>query len=236
MSTFLTASWENLIFANYKIDRKPFEKYLPTHTEFDTFEGNDYASIVGFLFKDVRIKGIKFPFHHTFEEINLRFYVRHKVGNEWRRGVVFVKEIVPKHIISLIANKLYDENYATMPTKHHWKQYENQQHIQYEWKHENWNQLSVLASKEGLQAKTGSEEEFITEHYWGYAQNKRKQTTEYQVNHQKWTIHKVVEYKLACDLSLLYGNEIANAMEKSPSSVFLANGSEVSIMSGRKID
>jgi uncharacterized protein YqjF (DUF2071 family) len=235
MSTFLTASWENLIFANYKIDRKPFEKFLPAHTEFDTFEGTDYSSIVGFLFKDVKIKGIKFPFHHTFEEVNLRFYVRHKVGNEWRRGVVFVKEIVPKHIISFIANTLYDENYDTMPTKHHWKMYDNQQHIQYEWKDKNWNQLSVLTEKQGHPTETGSEEEFITEHYWGYAQNKRKQTTEYRVEHPKWNIHKVVEYKLSCDLTELYGNDIANAMENTPSSIFLADGSEVSIMSGRRI-
>ena len=187
------------------------------------------------MFKDVRIKGIKFPFHHVFEEINLRFYVRHKEGNEWRRGVVFVKEIVPKHLISFVANTLYDENYATMPTRHQYIQYENQLHVQYEWKNKTWNHLSALVESEGYESKIGSEEEFITEHYWGYAQNKRKQTTEYQVNHPKWNIHKVVKYMLSCDLNLLYGDEIASAMAQAPSSVFLADGSEVSIMTGRKL-
>lgn len=56
----------------------------------------------------------------TFEEVNLRFYVVRKVGNELRRGVVFINETVPNKIVAWVANKLYKEHYIAIPTKHNW--------------------------------------------------------------------------------------------------------------------
>ena len=43
-------------------------------------------SVVGFMFADTRIRGIAIPFHRTFEEVNLRFYVKRSVdgGNGTR--------------------------------------------------------------------------------------------------------------------------------------------------------
>ena len=92
--TFLSAEWRNLLMANYEIDPAVLKKYLPCHTELDEFNGVHYVSLVGFLFTNTRLKGIAFPFHSTFEEVNLRFYVRYKEDNQWKRGVVFIKEIV----------------------------------------------------------------------------------------------------------------------------------------------
>jgi uncharacterized protein YqjF (DUF2071 family) len=44
--------------------------------------------MVGFVFKDTRVLGIKWPFHVNFEEVNLRFYVRHFDGKEWKGGCI----------------------------------------------------------------------------------------------------------------------------------------------------
>jgi uncharacterized protein YqjF (DUF2071 family) len=236
MGTFLTAEWRNLVMANYKIDPKALVSYLPAHTELDLFEGDSYVSLVGFLFQNTKIKSIGFPFHRTFEEINLRFYVRHKVDGQWRRGVVFVKEIVPKVIITLIANGLYDENYVTLPTQHVWQEKDDTLFVQYKWKYRTWNSIEVLAEKQNISPMEGSQEEFITEHYWGYAQNKRGFTTEYGVEHPKWRIHPVLDHKIACDFLALYGDLLANAMEPGPSSIFLAEGSKIKVMEGRRCD
>lgn len=235
MKTFLTAEWRNLVMANYKIDPVALRPYLPAHTELDLFQGDCYASLVGFLFLDTKVKGLGFPYHRTFEEINLRFYVRHKAAGEWRRGVVFVKEIVPRPIITFIANTLYDENYVTLPTKHAWMETATTLQVEYSWKLKEWNHVHVVAEKEKQALVVGSKEEFITEHYWGYAQNKKGFATEYAVQHPPWYIHPVRSYTIECDFVSLYGAGIAKAMEAVPSSVFLAEGSAIKVLEGKRV-
>src|SRR5688500_11199158 len=108
---FLEAEWRKLAMANYAVDKNLLTKYLPYKTEIDCWDNTCYVSLVGFMFLNTRVKGFKIPFHINFEEVNLRFYIRYKHKNEWRRGVVFIKEIVPKHALTLVANTVYGENY-----------------------------------------------------------------------------------------------------------------------------
>src|SRR5438046_10052700 len=101
---FLTAQWLNLLMANYELDPSLLKKYLPCHTELDDFNGAHYVSLVGFLFKDTKLYGIPIPFHRTFEEVNLRFYVRYKENNGWKRGVAYRKGLAPGRTLSLVAH------------------------------------------------------------------------------------------------------------------------------------
>ena len=94
-NVFFRAKWLNLIVVNYKIDPAILKPYALAFTELDCHNGVHYVSLVGFLFMDTKLKGVSVPFHRTFEEINLRFYVRQKENNKWKRGVVFLREIVP---------------------------------------------------------------------------------------------------------------------------------------------
>ena len=115
MGTFLTAEWRKLIMANYVVPEESLRPYLPAGTELDLYQGQPYVSLVGFLFQNTRLKSIPIPFHRTFEEINLRFYVQHTTSTgERRRGVVFIRELVPRLALSLVANTIYGENYATV--------------------------------------------------------------------------------------------------------------------------
>src|SRR5579875_2618177 len=116
-SPFLTAEWRHLIMAQYEVPAATLAPYLPSGVELDLFRGACYVSLVGFLFDRVRIKGIAIPFHTRFEEVNLRFYVR-RTGPDGasRRGVVFIREFVPRAAITLVANALYQEPYATLST------------------------------------------------------------------------------------------------------------------------
>ncbi len=222
--------------ANYIIDPALLQSYLPCYTELDTFNNDHYVSLVAFLFENVKLRGIAFPFHTNFEEVNLRFYVRYKEKNTWKRGVVFMKEIVPRPMISYIANTLYGENYATHPMRHQFAEKENELYVNYEWKVGNtWNHLNCIAEKFPGQVAEGSAEEFITEHYWGYTFINKQCTGVYEVVHPKWKIHHVKSYDIICSTKRLYGAAFEETLKNKPQSVFLAEGSPVQVMKGKKI-
>ena len=127
--SFLTAEWRKLAFANYAIDKELLTPYLPVGTELDLWNGTCYVSLIGFLFKNTKLLGFSIPFHANFEEVNLRFYVKYKDGENWKRGVVFIKEIVPKFALSAVANTIYNENYETMPMTHSWSETEDERAV-----------------------------------------------------------------------------------------------------------
>ncbi len=235
-TTFLNAKWSNLIMANYEVSPEILTKYLPYKTELDFWNNRCYVSLVGFMFLETKVLGIKFPFHTNFEEINLRFYVRYNDNGTWKRGVVFIKEIVPKFMITLVANSLYNENYATHPCKNKIQSIDNQHFVKYSWKNKGvWNHIELNADLVTIPILAGSEEEFITEHYWGYAKYSDKKTNEYQVQHPRWNIHQVKNYDIKCGFEELYGKEFAFLKDTKPTSVLLAEGSEVSVFKGKVI-
>ncbi len=233
-TTFLSAEWRQLIFANYELDKRVLEPLLPYGTELDSFNGVHYGSLVGFYFQRVKLFGkVAVPFHTEFEEFNLRFYVRRRSGAGWKRGVVFVKEIVPKWAIALVANTLYGEPYATYPMRHSWSADGAVQQIGYEWQvGTDWNHIRVSADRVGHPLVPDSEEAFITEHYWGYTKRGERRTDEYEVVHPPWLIHPVRDFTVRCDVATLYGPAFAPFFEQPPRSVFLADGSAVTIKSG----
>ena len=233
---FLTAEWRKLIMANYSVDPHILSKYLPPKTELDFWNGRCYVSLVGFMFKNVRVKGIKIPFHINFPEVNLRFYVRYKEDNEWKRGVVFISEIVPKPAIVFVANTIYKEHYSCLPMRYAWKKENNDVLVSYQWKkNKKWNTLGVKADEMAIAFVTGSEEEFITEHFWGYSVISAKQTAEYHVTHPKWVIYPVKEYTIDCDFGALYGDGFNHLADRKPDSVFMAEGSEITVFQKRVI-
>ena len=154
--------------ANYAIDPELL-KLFPFRQNWKQTVKGTCISLVGFMFVNTcGLLGIRIPFHTDFEEINLRFYVRFKENNTWKRGVVFIKEIVPKPALTFVANTVYKENYETLPTHHLWQQTKEQLTVEYQYVKQVWHSLKVIADPIPVEI-TGSEEEFITEHYWGYA-------------------------------------------------------------------
>ncbi|MGG9964594.1 YqjF family protein [Ferruginibacter sp. SUN106] len=235
-ATFLTAEWNNLIMANYITDPAILKKYVPDKTELDVYNGNVYVSLIGFMFQKTKILGVKIPFHVNFEEVNLRFYVRYNDNGQWKRGAVFIKEIVPKPAISIIANTLYHEKYSTMRMKHFFKQTADTINLGYHWKHKGkWNKLEATTATEPLPMQPGSEEEFIAEHYWGYSQYNTATTFEYNVQHPAWKVYPVKQYIIDCDFKTLYGDEFAFLQNTVPNSVFMAQGSAIAILKKRRL-
>lgn len=233
---FLTAEWNNLIMANYIIDPEVLLPYLPGKTEMDVFNGNVYVSLIGFMFANTRLLGYRIPFHVNFEEVNLRFYVRHCDQGVWKRGAVFIKEIVPKYAISIVANTLYNEQYSTMPMKHFRHETAAGINLGYHWKYKNkWNRIEATTERSTMPMQPGSETAFIAEHYWGYSKYNNKITFEYAVQHPSWEVYPVKDYIIDCDFIALYGNNFSMLQTAQPVSVFVAKGSAISILHKRNL-
>jgi len=235
-STFLTAEWKNLVMVNYVMNPALLQPYLPNRTELDVFEGKAYVSLVGFMFMNTRILGFTIPFHVNFEEVNLRFYVRYNDNGVWKRGTVFIKEIVPKPAISFVANTIYHEKYVTKKMKHTVKETDEDLDLGYYWKHNNkWNSIQAVVEKPALPMLPGSEEEFITEHYWGYSKYSDSTTYEYHVQHPAWQVFPVKNYMVDCDFGSLYGDGFSALDAASPASVLVAKGSAVRVLQKRNL-
>ena len=234
---FLSAEWRNLLMLNYEIDPEILRPYVPKGTELDSWNGRYYISLVAFMFENTKLLGVKIPFHVNFEEVNLRFYVRRKGPEGWRRGVVFVKELVPKWAIATVARLIYNENYVYMPMKHYITPANPQQadspSIRYQWRSGNrWHKVVAQAIGPARPLVANSEEQFITEHYWGYAKQRNDSTVEYQVMHPPWHVWQVNDYQFECDVAHLYGKTFAEALRPSPQSIFIADGSAVTVHKG----
>lgn len=236
MSTFLSAEWRKLILINYAIEEKHLLPYLPAGTQLDTYNGICYVSLVGFMFVNTKLKGIPVPFHQNFEEVNLRFYVKHKTKNgAERRGVVFIKEIVPKMMISFVANTLYGEHYETMDMDHSWNERDGLLEVEYKIEKDQWYSMKVIADTASEEIPVSCEAEFITEHYWGYTKLSDTETSEYEVWHPRWKVHPVKSYSCDFDFGKVYGSDFAFINDLKPFSVMLAEGSEIKVMEGGKL-
>ena len=234
---FLIAEWRKLVLVNYEVGPEVLEQYLPYGTELDFWQNKCYVSLVGFMFLNTKVKSVKVPGHINFEEVNLRFYVKRTDKNgELKRGVVFIKEIVPKPMITFIANKLFKEHYETMPMKHLWEEKEKNIIVKYLWyTADRENSVSVEAEKESKELSLTSKEYFITEHYWGYSKGKGNSSNEYEVKHPSWRVYPVIRASINVDFGLTYGENFTFLNDKQPSSVMLTEGSEISVGNKRII-
>lgn len=230
---FLTAEWRKLVMANFLIGPSILKKYIPYKTELDDWNGEHYVSIVGFMFLNTKVLGLSLPYHKDFDEVNLRFYVRYKENGEWKRGVTFIREIVPKKIVSAVANAIYSENYITLPMKREFVQNENNFEVKYNFGSQNF--LYAKAGNEKVALRKNSEEEFITEHFWGYTKCGAEKTSEYRVEHKRWDLYEIQNFEMNIDVKNIYGEEFVGTLSVKPHSVLLAEGSEIVVRKGRVI-
>jgi len=234
--SFLKAEWRKLAIVNYEIDPNLLNKYVPYGTELDLWVGKCYLSLIGFMFLNTRLLGIPIPFHRHFEEVNLRFYVRHFDNGEWKRGVVFIKEIVPKAALSFVANTIYKEHYETMKMSHSWEEKSDRLVVDYRWTRKKIaNVLRLETALKPVDMVPNSLTEFITEHYWGYSKAGKNKSVEYEVTHPKWQVYDVLDHHIDVDFEDVYGQEFGFLAQCDPSSVMLAEGSNITVENKRMI-
>ena len=233
---FLTAEWRDLAMLNYEIDPAVLKPLVPRGTELDAWDSRTLVSVVGFRFLDTRVRGVAIPGHRNFEEVNLRFYVRRPSDAGWRRGVVFVKEVVPRRAIAWVARQIYNENYFAVPMRHRVAASAPAGSAAYEWLHAGrWQGLRLDFAGSPYLPHEDSEEAFVTEHYWGYARQRDGGTVEYQVEHPRWPVLRATGATLDCDVASFYGPEFACFLRGAPSSAFMAAGSTVTVRRGVRL-
>ena len=230
MRPFLTANWRYLAVLNFVVDPEILAPLVPPGTEIDFENGETFLSVVGFLFLDTRLLGLPIPLHRDFEEVNLRFYVRKKSADTWRRGVVFVREFVPKRAIATIARTFYGEPYIALPMKHQIDHVDLKLSVEYSWRRgRKWESLKMSATGEPQAIPAGSHGEFITEHYWGYTCF-RGGCSEYRVEHPRWKIWNADRFEFSADVAALYGEQFVETLSVTPRSAFIADGSPIEVL------
>jgi uncharacterized protein len=232
--TFLTAEWINLVMLNYAVDPSILEPFVPRGTELDRHDGKTYVSLIGFEFNNTRVSGFSIPFHHSFEEVNLRFYVRRGL----KRGVVFISELVPKLAVAAIARYAFGEKYSCVPMSHrvHTRISDDVVEAEYFWGAGN-SRCFLRLETEGaafLPAE-GSLSQFITEHYWGYAAQRNGSSLEYEVQHPQWKVREAKIAEFSGDATRFYGTALGKVVMRQPDSAFLAEGSPVTVFKGTQV-
>lgn len=232
---FLTAAWRDLAILSWEVEPALLEPHVPAGTELDRHEERVLVSLVGFLFRDTRVGGIAIPGHRDFEEVNLRGYVRRREEGAWRRGVAFIREVVPRRAIAWTARLCYGEPYVALPMRHRHADDGAGRRLLYAFggpRHE--RRIELRTAEPVAETREGSLEAFIVEHYWGYTR-RRRGTGEYRVEHPPWRVAPAAEARLVGDVADLYGAALGAVLRRPPDHALLAEGSTVAVHRGTTI-
>jgi uncharacterized protein YqjF (DUF2071 family) len=212
----------------YALRPEVLQPRVPEELELDTIDGDAFASLVAFDFLDTRVKRISWPGFRNFPEINLRFYVREKESG--RRGVMFVRELVPSSVVAWIARTLYNEPYAATSMRSNVERSADGVTVDHHW---DWvgtpHHLRVQSAPATTVPATDSTEHFFKEHQWGYGSTRGGETIIYEVRHPHWAVHEVRDYTIDVDFAGLYGSEFDGLSSQDPVSVVHAVGSEIEV-------
>lgn len=235
---FLTAHWQHLALVTYAVPVGVLEPYLTADLEADaceqlqdetTSEPVAYVSLVAFDFMQTKVMGVKWPGFVNFPEVNLRAYVREK-GGEKRRGVTFVRELVPSRMVAWIARLTYNEPYAAAKMSSEVREEAGRLHVQHGWTLQGQSyRLDVEADAQPKPHVPDSVEQFFKEHRWGFGRDRRGGTLTYEVRHPVWRTFDIKAYTVDVDFAALYGEPWGFLSEATPVHVMLAEGSDVAV-------
>lgn len=219
---------------DYEVDPAVLRPLVPAGVSLDLLDGRALVTVVGFRFLRTRVLGLSIPGHRDFDEVNLRFYVRRDLpSGEVRRGVAFVRELVPRLAIALVARAVFNEPYRAVPMRH--------THLasgrrSYEWRTGGlWHGVSVTALGEPAVPRPGSEGAFVTQRHWGYTRQRDGRTIEYEVRHPLWRVWRAEDATLAADVAPLWGAAFVPALSRAPLGALVAEGSAVTVSAPRWI-
>ena len=216
---------------NYVVDPEVLAPHVPRGTELETHGGRHFISLVGFLFLDTRLFGLPAFFHRNFEEVNLRFYVRRRVGEESRAGVVFIRELVPLPLVSEVARLAYNESYRTVPMQHRLVETNGRlQSVEYQFgRPRDQCRLAVHVNGDAREVQAGSDEHFLSDRGWGYTRQRDGGTIEYRVEHPNWRVWSDARCELDGPLGEFYDAPFADILSGVTASASVSEGSAVAV-------
>ncbi len=223
---FMTTRWTDLCVFSYAMPPDLLEPHLPPGLELDTRDGQAFASLVAFRFRDTRVLGVPWPGYRDFPELNLRFYVRQGAD----RGVRFIREIIPLRFPAWVARLAYNESFVVAPVSEKVCDEGEVVQVQYRLK---WagqlHELAIVAGKPAHVPPPTSMARFFLEQRFGYGRDRRGRCTRFEVEHPPWKVHPIQSWRLDFDWGEVYGPEWKLLDGRKPCSVVLADGSEVRV-------
>ncbi len=223
---FLTARWSNLILANYATPRELLEPSLPGGLRLDERHGKTWCSIVAFDFLDTRVLGVPWPGFRNFPEMNLRFYVT----DGKRRGVCFVREIVPQAFVCFVARLFYNEPYSPAAMRSRQSRTNGKITAKYDtWWKGNRQTVAAEAKNKSFRPDADTDAHFFKEHQWGFGTGPSGKTLLYEVRHPHWDVYPVTNTRIDIDWASLYGPHWSIMQDRKPDSVIWAAGSAVEV-------
>ncbi|MEO1129076.1 MAG: DUF2071 domain-containing protein [Planctomycetota bacterium] len=227
---FLTASWRDLIIASFSVPPGLLSDRLLPGLSLDTWKGQACVSLVGFQFLETCVRGFRIPGHVNFPEWNLRFYVRRGVDE---RGVMFIREFVPRRAISIVARTVYNEPYETVAMRARVDSDAASYTVRRRGRS---HDLRVELDGDPWMPASDSIEHFFKEHRWGYGADRRGRTLRYEVIHPVWSVRRVTSHTINVDWAELYGEPWAVMRDQEPLSVVYAVGSAVEVHPAGRLD
>jgi uncharacterized protein len=224
--------WRSLVFLNYAVEALRLRPFLPPSLELDLWEGKPWISLVGLTFKHTKVLGIPVPFEQDYEQINLRFYVKRRIEGRVRRGVVFLREIVPKPFLAMSARLLLNEKYTSRRTgRTISKEADGPCRARYEWRGASPGVNFIEATTGGAPFLPGprSHEVFLSKRLWSYTPQRDGSVSELRVGHPAWEVSAVSDSGVALAEPGVFPRPFHDVLKRKPDTSFLAEGSRVTL-------
>jgi hypothetical protein len=226
LQPILTANCGYPVFLNFGVDPQLLVGRVPAGTELDFNNGATFLSVVGFLSADTVLIGQPPIRQRLFERVQLSFYVRKRNVDDWRRGVVVVREIVPRTVAPVLAHIFVGEPLLALSMRHDLVDRGARIAVDYAWRRTSkWEGLSITAEGEVQPIAAGSDEDFIISRPWQYTALASR-VLEYRIEHPRWRLRSAVSWKFDADV---FGPEFTETLQGQPLSVFVADGSHIRV-------
>jgi uncharacterized protein YqjF (DUF2071 family) len=180
----LAQTWQQLLFAHWRVDPKVVAPLIPAGLEVDTFDGSAWIGVVPFLMDNVHPRAtISVAGLSRFPELNVRTYVK----RDDKPGVWFLSLDAGNPVAVWIGRRLFHLPYydATMGihVKNGWVQYRSHRKgagVDFE--------AEYRPTGEVYRSQTGSIDEWLTERYCLYTGDARGNIMRLDIQHRPWPL------------------------------------------------
>jgi hypothetical protein len=180
-SWLMAQTWEELLFAHWRMPIDRLRAHLPPELEVDTFEGEAFLGITPFRVTNVRLRGLPaLPRVSSFLELNCRTYVSH--GGE-KPGIWFFSLDASSRLAVEAARRLYRLPYfgARMDGRPRYRCARNGAERPHVWE-STYAPVGPVAP-----AEEGTLEHFLTERYCLYTADEG-QLYRAEIHHPPWPL------------------------------------------------
>jgi len=223
---FLTARWSNVVLLTYEVPEDLVRAQLAPGIEPDRWDGKTHASLVALEMHDVRVHGWRIPGFTAHPQVNFRVYARHGA----HPAVVFVRELVPSHVIAVVGRVCYGEPFQAARVSVRVVERSSDLSVEYRFGPDALRyHVGATAARDGAMPAATTFEQYLKERTHGCRVDRYDRVRAFRVEHPPWAVRKVVSVDYAVDFGALYGAQWEFLNRSPPVSTILAVGSDVSV-------